>query len=320
MKKTIIILLLSLLLASCSNASDKKLVIGVLQYMQHPALDSTVEGLEDYLKEHNLDDKVELVIKNAQGDSGTAYSIAQQFVNDDVDLIYAIATQAGQAAFNATDTKQIPIVFNAITDAVEAGIVESNESSGNHVTGVSDAAPLDIQLQLIKEIVPETKKIGMIYNLGEINGKIQVDQVSELAPKYAMETVVVGVSQVTDISSAVEQLAKEVDVLYNITDNMIVSSTALIAHKALEYNIPLFAAEYGPLDEGILAVEGLSYYKLGVQAGDLVNSVLFKNVSPSDLPIKTATDATLKINYDIAEELNITISESLQARANQDEE
>lgn len=317
--KKITILLITIVLAGsllggCSKKDDERLTIGVLQLIQHVALDSTLEGLKDHLKEQGLEDKVKLVVKNANGSSTDALAIAQQFVQDDVDLIYAITTQAVQAAYNATADKPIPIVFNAVTDPVEAGVVASMESSKNHVTGVSDAAPLDLQLSLIKEILPEAKKIGLLYNLAEINGKIQVDQVETLAPEYGLEAVITGVSSTVEIASATNQLATQVDAIYNITDNMIVASTALIVNQATERNIPVFAAEDGPLDQGLLAVEGLSYYKLGLQAGALVEAILFNGVNPSDLPIKTALETSLKVNLNVAEQLKITIPDSVLGR------
>ena len=151
-------LALALLLAGCGNSGDsdkektddgkKTYKIGIIQQMEHPALDSAREGLEKYLKGKS-DAKFEITVKNAQGDNGTADTIAKQFVSDDVDLIYSIATNASQAAVNATGGTDIPVVFNAVTDGVEAKLVTSNEKPGGNVTGVSDAAPLEKQLEMI---------------------------------------------------------------------------------------------------------------------------------------------------------------------------
>ena len=209
-------LALALLLAGCGNSGDsdkektddgkKTYKIGIIQQMEHPALDSAREGLEKYLKGKS-DAKFEITVKNAQGDNGTADTIAKQFVSDDVDLIYSIATNASQAAVNATGGTDIPVVFNAVTDGVEAKLVTSNEKPGGNVTGVSDAAPLEKQLEMIREFLPEAKKIGMIYNIGEVNGKLQVKQVEKLASKYNFKIVKKGVSATTEIATAAEQLA-----------------------------------------------------------------------------------------------------------------
>ena len=321
MKKIVTLgLIMMLLLVGCSQAEptvegeDVK-VIGVLLLVTHPALDATLEGLVSELEAMGFAGKFEIVLENANGDPTTADLIAKKFVSDKVDMIYAIATPAAQAAFNATQGTDIPVVFNAVTDAVAAGIVASNEAPGGNVTGVSDAAPLDRQLQLIRDLLPEAKKIGMLYNLGEVNGIIQIDQVKVLAPQFGLEVVAVGVTNASEMASAAQQIAGEVDAFYNITDNLVASNTAIVSDKAQLAGIPVFAAEDGTMDQGLLAVDGLSYTKLGNQAADLVAKILFDGVSPATLKVSTATDTSLIINQTIAQTLNITISDALKARA-----
>ena len=317
-------LALALLLAGCGNSgdSDKEKTddgkntykIGIIQQMEHPALDSAREGLEKYLKGKS-DAKFEITVKNAQGDNGTADTIAKQFVSDDVDLIYSIATNASQAAVNATGGTDIPVVFNAVTDGVEAKLVTSNEKPGGNVTGVSDAAPLEKQLEMIREFLPEAKKIGMIYNIGEVNGKLQVKQVEKLASKYNFKIVKKGVSATTEIATAAEQLAGDVDCIYNITDNMVVSATASITDKANAKNIPVFAAEDGQMKAGLLASDSISYEKLGEQAGSVAYDILVNGKKAGDIPVETAKDTTLYINKKVAEQLGIKIPDSLAERA-----
>ena len=317
-------LALALLLAGCGNSGDsdkektddgkKTYKIGIIQQMEHPALDSAREGLEKYLKGKS-DAKFEITVKNAQGDNGTADTIAKQFVSEDVDLIYSIATTASQAAVNATGGTDIPVVFNAVTDGVEAKLVTSNEKPGGNVTGVSDAAPLEKQLEMIRELLPEAKKIGMIYNIGEVNGKLQVKQVEKLASKYNFKIVKKGVSATTEIATAAEQLAGDVDCIYNITDNMVVSATASITDKANAKNIPVFAAEDGQMKAGLLASDSISYEKLGEQAGSVAYDILVNGKKAGDIPVETAKDTTLYINKKVAEQLGIKIPDSLAERA-----
>ena len=317
-------LALALLLAGCGNSGDsdkektddgkKTYKIGIIQQMEHPALDSAREGLEKYLK-GKTDANFEITVKNAQGDNGTADTIAKQFVSDDVDLIYSIATNASQAAVNATGGTDIPVVFNAVTDGVEAKLVTSNEKPGGNVTGVSDAAPLEKQLEMIREFLPEAKKIGMIYNIGEVNGKLQVKQVEKLASKYNFKIVKKGVSATTEIATAAEQLAGDVDCIYNITDNMVVSATASITDKANAKNIPVFAAEDGQMKAGLLASDSISYEKLGEQAGSVAYDILVNGKKAGDIPVETAKDTTLYINKKVAEQLGIKIPDSLAERA-----
>ncbi len=311
----IAVLLTGLLLSGCGTNTKKKVTIGVLQLVTHPALDAALSGMTDYLKAQGYDEsQVTIVVKNAGGEAATAAIIAQQFVTDKVDLIYAIATPAAQAAFNAVQGSKIPVVFNAVTDAVSAGIVTSNEKPGGQVTGVSDAAPLNLQVKLIRDLLPTAKKIGMLYNLGEVNGKIQVDQVKALAPAQGFEIVAIGVSATTEISAAAQQLASQVDCIYNITDNMVVGATSVIVDKANAKKIPVFAAEDGGMSQGLLASDGLSYTKLGKQAGVIVVDILFKSKKPADIAVQTATDTALSISAGVAKALNITIPEALKTR------
>ena len=318
-KGIVLSLWIILMLVACASPAENKddiKVIGVLQWVTHPALDATLTGLQDELEAQGIDStKVEWVIKNADGQAANADLIAKQFVSDGVDLIYAIATPAAQAAVNATLGSDLPVVFNAVTDAVVAGLVETNERPGGNVTGVSDAAPLELQIQLIKDFLPEAQKIGMLYNLGEVNGKIQVEQVQALSSQFNLEVVAMGVTNNDEIASAMTQLVSEVDAIYNITDNLIVTATSIIVDKANSANIPVFAAENGAMDLGLLAVDGLSYEKLGRQAGSIVNDILFNQKSPAEIAVSGAVDTSLEINVKVAELLGITIPESLKARA-----
>lgn len=310
-----------LMLAGCGNSSDtakkeengKKFTIGILQQMEHPALDSAREGMEQFLKEQT-GYEFEIVVKNAQGDNGTADTIAKQFVSDEVDLIYSIGTNASQSAVSAADGKT-PVVFNAVTDAVEAKLVSSNEKPGANVTGVSDAAPLEKQLEMIREFLPDAKSIGMIYNIGEVNGKIQVEQVEGLADKYGFTIEKKGVSATTEVATAAEQLAGSVDCIYNITDNMVVGATASITDKANAKKIPVFAAEDGQMAAGLLASDSISYQKLGTQAGNVIFDILVNGKNPGEIPVETAKETSLYINQKVADALGITIPESLSARA-----
>lgn len=299
--------------------TDKTLKIGIVQHMTHPALDSAVKGFKDTLSAKGI--KVEFIEKNAQGDKGTNDLITKQFVNDKVDMIYAVATPSAIAAVTATlNNPEIPVLFNAVTDAVDAQLVKSNEAPGSNISGVSDAAPLETQIKLIRDILPDAKKIGMIYNIGEPNGKIQVEQVKALAPTYGFTVVEKGISTTTDVASAAQQLAESTDCIYNITDNMVVAATATITDKANEKNIPVFAAEDGQMKSGLLASDSISYEKLGNQAGEMAYEILVNGKKPAEMAVETAKDTTLMINKKVAEALGITIPEDLAKRATYVEE
>lgn len=312
---------LCLLLAGCGANGEKKesndkktLTVGILQQVEHPALSNAKDGLKSYF-EDKKDIKVKFVEKNAQGDQGTMDTIAKQFVSDKVDLIYSIGTNASQSAVSATQGKDIPVIFNAVTDPVEAKLITSAEKPGANVTGVSDAAPLDKQVSMIREFMPESKTIGMIYNIGEPNGKLQVEQVEKLASKFNFTIEKKGVSATTDVATAAEQLAGKVDCIYNITDNMIVSATASITDKANAKKIPVFAAEDGQMNAGLLASDSISYLNLGKQAGNMAYDILVNGKKPAEMAVQTAKDTKLYINKKVADTLGIKIPDALAKRA-----
>ena len=326
MKKLLGGLVFCLALAGCGNSSDttkndkdKTFTIGIVQHTTHPALDEATKGFKEAMKKKDI--KVKFVEKNAQGDKGTNDLITKQFVSDEVDMIYAVATPSAVAALNATNGKDIPILFNAVTDAQESKLVKSNEKPGGNMSGVSDAAPLEQQLQLIRDILPEAKTIGMMYNIGEPNGKLQVDQVQKLASKFNFTINVKGISQGSEVASAAQQLAESSDCIYNITDNMIASSAAVITDKANAQKIPVFAAEEGQMvGSGVLASESISYKKLGEQAADMAYEILVNGKKPGDMPVETAKNTTLMINKTTMKNLGITIPAELEKRATYIEE
>ena len=196
------------------NTSTKEFKIGISQLAEHPALDDARRGFEDGLKELGVNAKIDF--KNAQGDIPTATTIAQKFVNDKVDLIYAIATPALQSAKQAT--KDIPILFSAVTDPVAAGILDSFEKPGGNITGTSDESPIDKQLKIFNDLDPTIKKVGIIYNTSEPNSEIQIAIAEKLAPDFGLEIVTMGISNINEIPQTMDSMVKKVDAIYTITD------------------------------------------------------------------------------------------------------
>ncbi|TDT61347.1 ABC transporter substrate-binding protein [Fonticella tunisiensis] len=319
---TLIVLLASFLMVSCSkvksgssnSTQDKIVKIGISQLVEHPALDSARKGFIDALKSKGFKDgnNIEIDFQNAQGDIPTSQTIAQNFVSEKKDMILAIATPAAQAAFNAT--KDIPILITAVTDPVSAGLVKSMEKSETNVTGTSDAAPIEKQFELIKKLVPNAKKVGILYNTSESNSEVQAEQAKKIAPDFGFEIVTSGITNVNDISQALEALLKKVDVLYAPTDNVIASSMALISSKCVEAKIPVIAAEAGMVNSGALATEGIDYYNLGFQTG-LAAVEVINGKRPQDMPVTTLKDTKLIINTETADKLGITIPQELKDKA-----
>ena len=258
--------------------------IGISQLIEHPALDDARKGFEDGLKELGVN--VEIDYQNAQGDIANTMGIAQKFVKDKVDLIFAIATPAAQSAKQATS--DIPVLFSAVTDPVQSGIVEDWEKVGGNVTGTSDKASTEEQLKMFKEIDPSIKKIGILYNTSESNSEIQIEEVESIAPQVGLEVETVGINNVSELSQAIGSLVKKVDALYMITDNMVAASVELTSKTAIENKMITVSAEETQVRGGLLVTNGLSYYELGKQTAQMAKEILVDKKDISTIPVGLA--------------------------------
>lgn len=317
MKRVLVVLMAMLVLVGCGSkdSGDIKYRIGVVQLADHPSLDASYKGMLESLDALLGEGTYSVDFKNAQGENSNADQIVSKFVSDDVDLIYAIATNAAQSAYNLAEDKKIPVVFNAVTDPVAAGLVDSMEVPGGHVSGVSDISPVEKQLKIVSEIMPNAKKVGILYNIGEANSISQIETIKGVGAKLGLEIVAVGVSEQSEIPLSVEKLVKEVDALYNITDNMMVSASATLIDVATAAGIPVFATEDGAFDQGILATESLSYYGFGKAAADMIKSILVDGKDVGSLPVVISDATNLYVNQTKADELGIVIPQSVKDRA-----
>jgi len=273
-------------------ANEKAFEIGISQFAEHPALDAVRQGFEDELKELGVN--VNIDYKNSQGDTGTASMIAQKFVADKKDLIFAIATPSAQAAKQATDS--IPVLFSAVTDPVSAQLVDSFEKVGGNLTGTSDAAPVDKQMKLFKELKPEIKKVAIIYNTSEANSEIQIAKAKEVGEELGIEIVPVGVNNINDIPQAVNSVVRKVDGFYTITDNIVASAINLISKAAIKNKKIAIAAEEAHVQGGILMTDGLSYYEIGRQTGVMAKKILVDKVSTEDIPVEVSKNTKKVVN------------------------
>ncbi|NMB08023.1 MAG: ABC transporter substrate-binding protein [Tissierellia bacterium] len=308
-KSIVLILTITLLLTACSNASTQekitqgksKFIIGINQLAEHPALDDARRGFEDGLKELDID--VEINYQNAQGDIPTATTISQKFVKDKVDLIYTIATSSAQSAKQATE--EIPILFSAVTDPVEAELIESMENPGGNITGTSDASPMDKQLQLFKDLDENIRKVGIIFNTSEPNSQVQVEMAKELAPSMGLEIIAMGISNINDIPQTVDSLAKKVDGIYTITDNMVASAINVVSEKANAKGLITVGAEESHVSGGILITDGISYYELGKQTAQMAKKILVDGESPANVPSETARNTKKVFNKNTLKALKL---------------
>ncbi|MBU5427482.1 ABC transporter substrate-binding protein [Tissierella pigra] len=278
---------------TANNIQDEKVYkIGISQLADHQALDDARRGFEDGLKELGVN--AEIDYQNAQGDIPTTITISQKFVKDEVDLIYAIATPAAQSAKQAT--KDIPILFSAVTDPVVAELVDSMEKPGGNITGTSDASPMDRQLQLFKDLDENIKKIGIIFNTDEQNSQIQVEMAKDLGSSIGLEIIEVGISNISDIPQAVDSIIKKVDGIYTITDNKVASAINIVSEKAKSNKLITVGAEDSHVNNGILITDGISYYELGKQTARMAKEILVDGKTPSEIPSETATNTKKVFN------------------------
>ena len=253
--------------------------------------------------------------QNAQGDSNTCSTIITDFVSKNVDLICAIATPSAQAAYNSAMDSEIPVVYTAVTDPVAAKIAKDDGTAVGNVTGTSDELPIKAQLEMIREMMPDAKKIGILYTTSEANSVSALAKYDDLAGDYGFEIVEKGISQTADISLAADELLGEVDCLTNLTDNTVVASLATILDKANAKKIPVFGSEIEQVKIGCLAAEGLDYVALGKQTGKMAAKILKGEKKASDMQFETITEPGFYVNNEVAKNLGITVPEDLQDKA-----
>jgi len=314
-KLSILLLALTLLIVAgvSSLALAEPLVIGVTQIVEHPALDAARDGFIAALEEAGFKEGIDVIydLQNAQGDFTNAISIAQKFKDDKVDLIVAIATPTAQAALQVN--KEIPIVINAVTDPVAASLAESWESSGNNLTGMSDAAPNKQQVELIPQFLPAAKNVGTIYNAGEANSVVQIEVAKETCKELGLNLIEVTVSNSSEVLMAAQSLAGRVDAIYIVTDNTVVSALESVINVCNRQKIALIVADPSSVDRGALASYGIDYFSLGKKSGEIALKII-KGAKPSDIPIQMITDPKdlqFVVNLDTAKIIGISVSEEI---------
>ncbi|MEE1313051.1 MAG: ABC transporter substrate-binding protein [Lachnospiraceae bacterium] len=296
------------------SSEDKVYKIGVTQYVEHDALDAAYEGFVDGLEEAGYKDgeNIEIDLQNAQADQSNCQTIASKLVKDDKDLILAIATPAAQAVAN--ETKDIPILVTAVTDPADAKLVESNEEPGTNVSGTSDLTPCKEQMELLTQLVPDAKKVAMLYCSAEANSKFQIEMAKEAAKELDLETVDATVADSNEIEQVVKSLKGKVDAIYSPTDNVIAAGMTTVSMVADEIGIPVIVGEEGMCSGGGLATYGIDYYKLGQQTAEMAVKVL-EGEDISKMPIEYQENCELIINKDTVEKLKVKVPEDLDKEA-----
>ncbi len=284
--------------------------VAVTSIVEHPALDSVKDGIQSALTTAGYTEAKGLKwqFQTAQGNTAIAAQIARKFVGDNPDVIVAIATPSAQAVVAATKT--IPVVYSAVTDPVAAQLVPGWGPSGTNVTGVSDALALDTQIELILKIVPDAKRIGIVYNPGEANSVVVVKQLREALPKVGLSLVEATAARTVDVGAAARSLVDKVDVIYTSTDNNVVSAFESLVKVANSAKIPLIASDTDSVKRGAIAALGVNYRDLGVQTGNIVVRIL-KGEKPGDIASETSAKQQLFVNPSAAEKQGVTLSDAL---------
>ena len=298
------------------DSGKKVYKVGVTQYADHPSLDNCREGFIKGLEDNGFveGDNLEIEYQAAQANDSMNTQIAQTFANGGMDLVCGIATPSAQALYVACKEKKIPVVFNAISDPIGAGLAVSETEPMEGISGVSDLLPVEDQLKLIRAVLPDAKKIGILYTTSEMNSISTIEIYKNLAPKYGFEIVDKGIAKQAEVTQAADVLLNEVDCISNLTDNTVVAALSAVLEKANAKNIPVFGSEEEQVKNGCIASAGLDYLSLGVQAGNMAARVL-KGEDISKIPFETIKESKLTVNESVASKLGIEIPEEISGNA-----
>ena len=282
--------------------SGEKIKVGAIEYIEHVSLDNALKGFQDRLKEEGID--VEIDVENLQGDQALATTVPKKFEGEDYKLVYAISTPAAQGAKTALPDKNI--IYSAVTDPVEAGLIDSPDKITN-ITGVNDAVSAKDQLESFLKIYPDIKTIGTIFSTNEANSKIQVENLKKACDELGLTLETVGINNINDMGQALSTLTGKIDAYYALTDNTVASAGPILAESLLKNKVPSLSAEEGQVSKGLLMSEGVDYYEHGRQAGEMAIKILkgedIKNIHAEDN--KTSKK---KINGKTAEALGLDLN------------
>ena len=309
----------ALLLTACSSsnkADDNTLKVGIIQYVEHQSLDDIYAGIVDELESNGYKDGVNIEIdyQNAQGDQSNLKTISSKFVNDNSDIIIAIATPSAQAV--ASETSEIPIIGASITDMVSAGLVESNEKPNTNITGVSDMPPVEEQLNILLELVPNAKKIGIAYCTNEVNSEVQVNIALDYLRSKGIEPVITTVTNSNDISQAISSIAGKVDGLFIPVDNIMASAMPTVSSICEENKLPIVTGASVMVEQGSVGTSAFDYYDAGKQTGKMAIRIL-NGEKPENTPVEFVTETKIYLNKTFADKIGLDIPQSIIDKASE---
>jgi putative ABC transport system substrate-binding protein len=297
--------------STAPETAEKNFKIGILQYVEHPALDASREGFVQALADNGYVDgqNITIDLQNSQADPGNLQTICQRFVGNNEDLILAIATPAVQSI--AAETTTIPILGTAVTDYVGAKLVNSNEAPGGNISGTSDMNPVKDQMDLLVKLVPDAKTIGILYTSSEENSIIQANLVKEYCTEHGLAVVEATVTSSNDVQQVSQSLVNKADAIYIPTDNVLASAMPIVGEIMTEAKIPTICGESNMVLSGGLATYGVDYYNLGYQTGEMAVRILKGEATTATMPIEFLEKCEFAINGDVAEAIGVTIPADL---------
>ena len=298
-------------------ADEESVTIGISQFAEHGSLDNCREGFLEGLKEAGYEEGKNLTIEyqNAQADTGNAATIADSFVNKKVDLICAIATPSAMSAYNSAMDADIPVIYTAVSDPSGAGLVNEDGTNVGNITGTSDKLPVTEQMALIRELMPDAKKIGILYTTSEANSVSTIQEYKDHAEEYGFEIVDTGINTIADVEMAAKDLASKVDCISNLTDNTVVSALQTVLAAANDAKIPVFGSEVEQVKNGCVAAVGIDYVALGKQTGEMAAKVLKGEATAAETPFLICEGGNVYVNTEAAGNIDFTISDDVLGEA-----
>lgn len=315
MKKMMTVLIAVTLLAAMAlpAAAEEKIKVGIAQFAVHPSLDNCREGFLQGLAQEGFKDGENITVEvlNAQADMGQAAQIAENMMAKGVQLICAIATPMAVVCANTADGK-IPVVYSAVSDPVAAKLADEKGMGDGPVTGTSDTLPVEKQLKAIRALLPNAKRIGILYTVSEVNSNVQLKAYQEKAPEYGFEIEAAAINTGADIAIAAPGLVSRVDCLSMLLDNTVVQYLDVVLDEADAKNIPVFGSEIEQVRLGCAAAEGIDYVALGIQTGQMAARVL-RGEDAAAIPFENIKESKLYINEEKLAALNLVLPDGMDA-------
>lgn len=290
--------------------SGDKLKIGIIQYAAHPSLDNCYNGIAKGLEESKFAGNYELDLQNGQGNTESCDAIAKKMVAAKYDMIFAIATPAALSTYAAAKDSDIPVIFCAVSDPVQAGLTASFDAGLENCVGTSDVLEFDKQVNLIKTLQPDVKRLGVLYTTTEANSLSQLKSLKEVCSGVGIEVVEQGVSGSADIPQAAADLASKVDAINNFTDNNVVDNLSVLLEKANAANVPVYGSEVEQVKNGCIASISIDYVELGRKTAQMGVDVL-DGKKCSEMAVQKISEGTPVVNTDVMERFGITLPDSI---------